>query len=93
MNLFHKNKLETNIITLTPYGLCGKMCDEIDLQIGIHGTGFPAMTTQRLTLLFMRAFMAKGKMIVVPYPTFSPDLVPCLLSSPRIQYGVKGTVI
>lgn len=41
----------------------------------------------------MRGFMAKGKTIIVPYLTFSPDLVPCLLSSPRTQYGVKGSVI
>lgn len=39
----------------------------------------------------VREFMAKGKTIIVPYPTFSPDLVPCLLSSPRTQYGVKLT--
>jgi hypothetical protein len=39
----------------------------------------------------MRAFMAKGKMIVVPYPTFSPDLVPCdFFLLPELNIALKG---
>jgi hypothetical protein len=39
----------------------------------------------------MLAFMAKGKMIVVPYPTFSPDLVPCdVFLPPKLNMALTG---
>jgi hypothetical protein len=39
----------------------------------------------------MRAFMAKGKMTVVPHPTFSPDLLPRhFLLLPELNIALKG---
>jgi hypothetical protein len=38
--VFHKDKLQTSITTLTPYGVCGKIYGETDLKSGILGAHF-----------------------------------------------------
>lgn len=43
MNLFSKEKVSTNINTLTPYGARSKMCGENDPKSGIQGIGFSNM--------------------------------------------------
>ena len=40
MILFHKDKLQTSIPTLTPYSVCRKICCETDLKSGILGAWF-----------------------------------------------------
>jgi len=44
MDLFSKEKVSTNINTLTPYGVRSKVCGGNDPKSGIQGIGFSNMT-------------------------------------------------
>jgi hypothetical protein len=51
MNLFHNDKLKSNITTLTPYGICTKMCSKDNLFSGILGYSFSTVPMHLITLL------------------------------------------
>jgi len=48
---FDKDKVSTDITTLTPYCICDEMCTGNHLRSGIQGTGFSTITTHPHTLL------------------------------------------
>lgn len=51
MNFFHKHKVQANINTLTPYGICTKMCGKNKAKSRISGIGFSTRTRHLHTCL------------------------------------------
>ena len=61
---FDKEKVSTNITTLTPYCICDETCTGIHLRSGIQGTGFSTVTTHPHTLLWLCVhFLLKTKQV------------------------------
>ena len=50
---FDKEKVSTNITSLTPYCICDETCTGNHLRSGIQGTGFSTVTTHPHTLLWL----------------------------------------
>lgn len=51
MNLFHNDELKSNIITLTLYCICTKMCSKNNVIGGNLGYNFSTVAIHLLTLL------------------------------------------
>jgi hypothetical protein len=64
--------------TVTFYGECVKMCEDLAQNLGNKGSGCCNTTTHRLSLPFPPKifFLANKIMTVVPHPAYSPDLAP-----------------
>jgi hypothetical protein len=50
---FDKEKVSTNITSLTPYCICDETCTGNHMRSGIQGTGFSTVTTHPHTLLWL----------------------------------------
>lgn len=85
MDLFHKDKLQMNIITLMPHDICRKMLGKIFLKSGMLGTGFLTMRMWLPILLSLFGNL-QLKTIVIPHLPYSP----CDFINPKSQVALKG---
>jgi len=63
MNLFHNDKLKSNITTLTPYNICTTMCSKNNLFSGIFSYSFSTVPTHLIILLCVRLWISGYKQI------------------------------
>jgi hypothetical protein len=80
----------SNIITMTPYSICEKMCGANHRKNGTQGIGFSTVTLQLLSLFYLFVnFWLKTKLLFA-YPPCLPDLVPHDLLFPKLKMVLKG---
>jgi hypothetical protein len=58
--------------TMTFYGVCMKMCEDLALNSGNKRTGCYIMTTHSHTSFFTREFFTKNNMTVIPHTPYYP---------------------